>query len=151
MDYYRIINVGESNWREVCDLKVHTEQESFIETNIESLVEAAYDKKHRWAPFALYFKEELIGFAMIGAYNEIDKYIWLDRFMVDIKFQGKGHSKPLLKKLIHFIEEKWTVTDIVLSIEPTNTKAIEIYKQIGFKFNGMIDPNNKEKLMEYAC
>ncbi|GAA4071374.1 GNAT family N-acetyltransferase [Amphibacillus indicireducens] len=119
-------------------------------SNIKAAKCDNYVDKHR-LPYALYSDETLIGFAMIGAYNAEEKYIWLDRFMIDEIFQGKGHSKPLLNKLLMMIKEKWNPDIIVLSIDPTNEKALYLYEKIGFRINGMIDPNNGEKLMEYKA
>lgn len=149
MNNYDIKPVEEHNWREVTKLKVSSAQTNYIESNDQSLLEAAYDKRHDWMPHALYYDEIMIGFAMIGAYNVEEKYIWLDRFMIDEHFQGKGHSKPLLHKLLLMIKKKWNPDTIVLSIDSTNENAYYLYEKIGFHINGIIDPNNGEKLMEY--
>lgn len=91
----------------------------------------------------------MIGFAMIGAFRPEERYIWLDRFMIDVNYQGFGHSKPLLEKLLYFMKDNWPVDEIILSLEVDNTVAMNIYKQLGFQLNGMTDSNG-EKLMVYS-
>lgn len=86
---------------------------------------------------------------MIGAFRPDERYIWLDRFMIDEKFQGLGHSKPLLERLLHFIKDNWTVDEIILSLEADNTVALNIYEQMGFQLNGITDSNG-EKLMVFS-
>ena len=149
MTVYQIKKVNETNWRDICALKVASSQTEYIESNATSLLEAAYDEKFDWSPYALYFGETMIGFAMIGAFRHEERYIWLDRFMIDTNYQGLGYSKPLLKQLLHFIKDHWSVDEIVLSLEANNTVAMTIYKQIGFHLNGMTDSNG-EKLMVYS-
>ena len=149
MTKYLIKKIDEINWKSVSELTVHPSQKDFIEPNAESLLEAAYDKRHDWVPLALYKDQTLVGFTMIGGFNKKENYIWLDRFMLDEAFQGQGLSKPFMKKIIAFIKDIWDADTIVLSIEPANIKARRIYEQLGFKKNGMIDPNNNEELMEY--
>lgn len=149
MSTYQIKQVTEENWRAVSELTVHPRQVHFIETNIESLLEAAYDTKYNWTPYGLYLQETLIGFAMIGAYDAREKYIWLDRFMIDQKHQGQGHSKPLLNALKLFIKENWKTDIIILSVHPLNEKASKIYEQVGFHFNDRLESDEEERLMEY--
>lgn len=149
MTKYQIKIVNETNWCNVCALKVAPSQLEYIDANSTSLLEAAYDTKFNWSPYALYFEETMIGFAMIGAFRPEERYIWLDRFMIDMNYQGLGHSKPLLEKLLHFIKDNWPVDEIVLSLEADNTVAMNIYKQLGFQLNGMTDSNG-EKLMVYS-
>ena len=69
MTKYQIKIVDEINWRDVCALKVAPSQLKYIDANSTSLLEAAYDTKFNWSPYALYFKETMIGFAMIGAFR----------------------------------------------------------------------------------
>lgn len=61
-----IKDVDESNWRDIVALSVSKDQEAFIETNGQSLLEAAYDVSLNWQPLALYDDRQLIGFSMIG-------------------------------------------------------------------------------------
>ena len=83
----RIEEVSQSTWRTIAALKVSESQRTFIEDNTTSLLEAAYDTSLHWVPLALYKEETIVGFAMVGAYNEQEQSIWLDRLMIDQHWQ----------------------------------------------------------------
>lgn len=139
--------VDEDNWRDVIDIKVKDEQTRFIESTSESLLEAAYDISLKWHPFGIYSNNNCIGFAMIGAYDPKEKYIWLDRFMLGENHQGKGLGSKSLDEVVHMIQRKWDVKEIVLSVTPDNEPAIAFYKKYGFDWLKKTDPENGEQLM----
>ncbi|MCC5894528.1 MAG: GNAT family N-acetyltransferase [Alkalibacterium sp.] len=139
--------VDETNWREVIQLEVDNTQKSFIESNSQSLLEAAYDGSLRWHPFAAYSQEECIGFVMIGAYDPEEKWIWLDRVMLAKKFQGKGLGTELLDEVVRLITNQWDAKEIILSVTPDNEDAIGFYTAYGFEWLDKVDPANGEQLM----
>ncbi|SER54637.1 hypothetical protein [Salipaludibacillus aurantiacus] len=83
MENLSIIPVDSSNWREVAALRPDKSQEAFIESNETSLLESVFDTEHNWQCYGLFRKGTAVGFMMIGAESKTDRYIWLDRFMID--------------------------------------------------------------------
>ncbi|MCV9900583.1 hypothetical protein OKS35_10600 [Exiguobacterium sp. N5] len=71
------------NREAVIGLTVDEKHSRFIETNAESLQEMTEDTKYDWQSFAFYEGERPVGFMMVGAENETERYVWLDRFMID--------------------------------------------------------------------
>lgn len=140
--YFRDIN--KENWKEAVDLSVKDEQSDFIESNALSIAESKYVEN--WIVKGIYLEEELIGFTMYGYFDD-DKRVWLDRFMIDYKFQGKGYGKKGLLKLIEHIANEFKVKKIYLSIFENNKGALRLYEKIGFKFTGELDYGG-EKVME---
>ena len=65
--------------------------------------------------------------------------VWLDRFMIDQKQQGKGYGKRTLPMLIDYIKKRYQCEKIYLSISPDNKIAQKLYEQFGFNLNGDID------------
>lgn len=143
----KLEKVTEENWREVINLEVKASQHSFIESNAQSLLEAAYDTSLRWYPFAVIHEKKIIGFTMIGNYNPEEKWIWLDRIMLGKEAQGKGLGTDLLNEIVTTITENWDVHEIVLSVTPDNDSAIGFYEKFGFEWLDKTDPENGEKLM----
>ncbi|QFT90746.1 Spermine/spermidine acetyltransferase [Bacillus sp. THAF10] len=143
-----LVPVQSENWREIIDLKVNKSQENFIEPNEISLLEAAYDKKHDWKCFGLYLDGLAVGFVMVGALKE--RYIWLDRFMIDRKFQGRGLGKEALELVKEHISHTYEVEEIVISILKENQRAKKFYQFNGFKDTGIVDSDNGEELFVYA-
>lgn len=140
-----IKDVDESNWREIAALSVSKDQEAFIETNGQSLLEAAYDVSLNWQPLALYDDRQLIGFSMIGAKQ--DKSMWLDRLMIDAKFQGKHYGTLFIPLLIDFMKEQYEIDRIYLSVHEENEKIIPYYQRFGFIDSQRHDPENGERVM----
>lgn len=140
-----IKDVDESNWRDIVALSVSKDQEAFIETNGQSLLEAAYDVSLNWHPLALYDDRQLIGFSMIGAKQ--DKSMWLDRLMIDAKFQGKHYGSLFIPLLINFMKEQYEIERIYLSVHEENEKIIPYYQRFGFIDSQRHDPENGERVM----
>lgn len=147
MEGLNIRPVTEDNWRAIVELKPLTDQKKYITSNAESLLESFYETRYNWSVFGLFKEEYPIGFTMIGAFNAEKEYIWLDRFMIDGQFQGKGYGKKFLQLIVDYIQLKWQVKDIVLSIVKENNQAKKLYETIGFIDTGRIDEENGELIM----
>lgn len=147
MEGLNIRPVTKDNWRAIVELKPLTDQEKYITSNAESLLESFYETRYNWSVFGLFKEEYPIGFTMIGAFNAEKEYIWLDRFMIDGQFQGKGYGKKFLQLIVDYIQSKWQVKDIVLSIVKENNQAKKLYETIGFIDTGRIDEENGELVM----
>ncbi|MGB9943845.1 spermine/spermidine acetyltransferase, partial [Bacillus subtilis] len=106
---------------------------------------------HYYKPVGLYYEGDLVGFAMYGLFPEYDEdnkngRVWLDRFFIDERYQGKGLGKKMLKALIQHLAELYKCKRIYLSIFENNIHAIRLYQRFGFQFNGELDFNG-EKVM----
>ncbi|MFJ7953517.1 GNAT family N-acetyltransferase [Lysinibacillus sp. NPDC096418] len=129
--------VTPANWRAVAALEVAQDQQPFIESNAFSLAESLYEGKG--TSIGLYDGETLVGYAMYGWYSEKEESAWLDRFMIDQKFQGKGYAKRFLVLLIEHFQQKFDCKKIYLSLHPENKLAMKIYESFGFRLTGKID------------
>ena len=107
------------------------------EINENSLKEAK-DNVEVARPFAIYADEKMVGFTMF-AFDENnedpnDKF-WLWRFMIDWNLQGKGYGRLALKEIIRYFRDNGA--DIItLSTKESNTRALSLYHDFGFKENG---------------
>lgn len=141
-----IHDVTKDNEEEILRLSVAESQTNFIETTEQCLGEAkecAYYK-----PVGLYVDNKLVGFAMYGHFpNEKENgRVWLDRFLIDANYQGKGYGTIMLEVLIDKLVQEFSCPKIYLSIYEDNHSAIYLYKKFGFQFNGELDVND-EKVM----
>ncbi|MGD6842531.1 GNAT family N-acetyltransferase [Bacillus infantis] len=135
------------NEYEVRNIKLKPGQEKFIETVDECLEEA--DTYSEWQPMAVYRDEEVIGFAMYGSFGP-NKDTWIDRIMIDEKYQGRGLGKLAMVKLIEIASRQYDVNVIYLSIKEENRTAYRLYTNIGFEFMNERDPQNGELLFNYT-
>jgi diamine N-acetyltransferase len=130
------------NWIDLINLSVKNNQSNFIESNLYSIAESKFEEA--WKTVGIYNDDILIGFSMYGKLE--DNRVWLDRFMIDHKFQGRGYGKLSLKFLIDSLYREYECEEIYLSIYEDNINAIELYKSYGFEFNGELDTKG-EKVM----
>ncbi len=134
------------NKQEVLSLRIADHQKSFIESTVQCLVEAEIDK--RFIPVGLYKENVAIGFAMYGVFPHEDnsQRVWLDRYLIDERFQHKGLGKYFLQRLIDYLTLKYSCQNIYLSVYDNNEVAIKLYRNFGFAFNGELDEKG-EKVM----
>lgn len=139
--------VSDENRKEVEGLTVSSEQTGFIESVRECLQEA--DEFELWRPVGIYDNDTLIGFAMYGYFSEpAPGQLWLDRLLIDKRYQGKGYGKQAVLMLLDRLHAEYQSGTVYLSVYENNPHAIKLYQQIGFQFNGKYDSKG-EHIMEY--
>ncbi|MGG7163476.1 GNAT family N-acetyltransferase [Clostridium ihumii] len=141
-----IKDVNKENLKDILELNVNESQSSYIETTRQCLNEAEECNSYR--PVGLYSDGVLVGFAMYGLFKDEGKNgrVWLDRLLIDKKYQGKGLGHIMLEALINHLTQIYNCDEIFLSLYEDNKCAMHIYEKFGFKFNGELDINN-EKVM----
>lgn len=132
----KIKGIDEYNIKEVKKVSVKENQQSFIETVEECMEEAKIYEQ--WCPVAVYNNKTIVGFAMYGAFGE-NPDVWIDRIIIDGRYQGKGFGKLAMKELIEIVTEKYNVNIVYLSFVDSNGIARKLYEELGFKFTGEYD------------
>lgn len=145
MNKLTIRDINESNIEAVKGVTRKQEQLSFIESVEECLLEAA--EYEQWCPVAIYHEEDIVGFAMYGAFGK-NPDTWIDRIIIDQKHQGKGYGKEAIRQLIDIVTKKYKVNIVYLSFVEENVVAKQMYEKMGFKFTGEYDPEG-ELIYEY--
>lgn len=124
-------SVSRFNKANILELKIKECQQSFIETIEECLKES--DELSLWKPVGIYNDNQLIGFAMFGLWNENgEERVWLDRFLIDYRFQGRGLGKKSLDAIVQYIINIYHCQKIYLSLYKDNQQAYYLYKNYGF-------------------
>lgn len=131
-----IREVSTENWQTIACLSVKKNQQDYIESNALSIVQSVFESE--WQSVGLYDGEIAIGYAMYGKVKR-EGNVWLDRFMIDAKYQGLGYASKILPILLKHIEELYDTEMIYLSVTRDNTKAQALYERLGFRFNGEED------------
>lgn len=142
----QFIPITKDNENTVLNLKIKTQQLSFIESIEDCLKEAK--ELSLWRPVGIYDNQVLIGFAMYGLWKEEGTHgrVWLDRFLIDQRFQGKGYGKKALQAIIKHIYQEYGYPKIYLSLYEDNLVALHLYQSLGFVFNGGFDVHH-ERIM----
>lgn len=114
MNNIQFMNLDEND-KNILKLEVNESQKSFIETVPECMQEVK-EKSYNinWQPNAILNNDCLIGFAMYG--KSVSGNVWLDRFMIDKHFQGKGLGKVALPLLIKKILNEFNTNKLFLSV-----------------------------------
>ena len=129
--------VTADNFQECIALRVKNEQMGFIASNLYSIAEAYVETFA--IPLCVYADEQMVGLILYGPENFRDGMrMWIDRFMIDGRYQGKGYGKAALAKLIETIREKFDYKEVYLSYEPENAAAEKLYGSFGFIKTGEI-------------
>lgn len=135
--------VDKENFQECVMLDVNEEQRTFVAPNMRSLAQA-YVFRDVAKVFALYDEDTMVGFAMLHV-DHMEKEYWLWRFMIDRRFQHKGHGREALEKIIAYFTSIGAKT-VKLSFEPENHIADKLYADCGFYRNG--EENDGEIVMQ---
>lgn len=139
-------NIDNTNEHVARAVKLKKGQEVFIETVDQCLEEA--NTREGWHPVAIYSDEDVIGFAMYGSFGP-NKHTWIDRIIIDEKYQGRGFGRIAMSKLIDIVPKEYGVDVIYLSIVDGNTVAYNLYKSIGFRYMNTQDENG-ELMFKYT-
>jgi diamine N-acetyltransferase len=101
----------------------------FVASNAFSMAESKIFPN--WITKAIYWDEELVGFMMYEK-NYAEHELYLCRFMIDQRYQGKGYGKAALDKLKEIALGDEKIKQITLSTNPENKNGIRIYEKFGF-------------------
>lgn len=144
MDSITLKKIDETNFIDCFNLKLGRDQEKFVSNPVRSLAQA-YVYYHQCTPFGIYAGEKMVGYVMvIYDYDEETYNIW--HMMIDQEWQGKGYGKAGLKKVLEYIREKpfGDSNHILLTCNPENQIAFDLYRKLGFKESGRMDEDEVE-------
>ncbi len=129
--------IDADNWHEAIGLQVLPEQTDFVASNLYSLAEAFV--KPEWPeyrPLAIYQNGLMVGFTMYaGDPSSRDKH-FIQRFMIDRKFQGRGYGRAAFGEILKLIRSNRNCEQITLSVNPANAGARQLYESFGFVDTG---------------
>ena len=126
--------ITEQNYQQILDLSTGKGQEKFVMPNLYSLAHAwVFQKTAR--PYALYEGEEPVGFMMFDWRPE-EKTAEIWRFMIDYRYQGKGHGRRAMELALEKIRQARLFDRAQLYCVPGNEKARALYHSLGFQETG---------------
>jgi diamine N-acetyltransferase len=133
-------DITRDNYREVGKLKVADNQTHFVATNPWSLTQSKYEPG--LTPLGIYDDDTPVGFMMFEdgvSDTHIPEWsIW--RVMIDARYQGRGYGRAAMKLLLARLRrESHGHKEILISFEPENVAAKELYVSLGFEDTGMLD------------
>ena len=134
--------VTRDNWRQLIRLQVREDQRHFVASNLYSIAESQFgdDFEGHWDlhPFGIFDDgDEPVGFLMYGFNFEHPKQqAFIQRLMVDEKFQGKGYGRFGMQKVLEIFRADERIREVGISYEPENEAARKLYASLGFSETG---------------
>ena len=96
--------VTAQNREEILRLGVLPGQKGYIETVAQCMEEAG--EYGGWRPVGIYDGDLPVGFSMYGFFREEyppEGRLWLDRLLIDVRFQGRGYGRAALEALLGYL------------------------------------------------
>jgi diamine N-acetyltransferase len=134
------------NFRECLGLRVREDQR-FVAANVYSIAQSKIEPEY--VPLAIYNDETMVGFIMYSI-DQDRAELYLCRFMIDEKYQGKGYGKESLALLRKIAEDTPGIRKIELSTKPDNSHGIKVYLRAGYKDTGVLDDGEEVFILELA-
>ncbi|QQE75059.1 GNAT family N-acetyltransferase [Brevibacillus composti] len=132
--------VTRDNWLEALALQVNQEQSGFVPTVAVSLAKVHIKPdgdEVEYLPFAIYNGETMVGFMMHAFVERTANMYWINGFLIDSKYQGKGYGKAALEQMIAYITNRFSqCEEIRLTVYPHNEIAYRLYQSVGFVETG---------------
>jgi diamine N-acetyltransferase len=135
--------INQDNFDEVISLKV----EKYCASNLYSLAQAKVFPEA--IPLAIYNDNTPVGFLMYGIEPRDNNEYWIDRFMIDAKYQKNGFGKRALKLVIETMKQDETHNKIKISTNPENVVARKLYAELGFYETGKLHGDEVLMILEY--
>ncbi len=139
--------VTKENLDAVLVLQVNERQQRFVSSVAESLSQA-YVYTETAFPFAVYDDQTVVGFIMMGYYEEKEYYtLW--KLLIDRRYQGRGYGRAALEQGIAFLKERFQAREVYTGVIPDNEAAKSLYRSIGFEETGLFENGMEE--MRLKC
>ena len=145
--------VTKDNWRALVNLEVHEAQRGFVVSNLYSIAESqfGFDYEGHWDyhAFGIYEGDTPVGFLMYGFnFSHPSQQAYIQRLMVDEKFQGKGYGRFGMEKMLEIFRADERVKEVSISYEPENDVARKLYASLGFVETGRIIEGEAEAVLK---
>lgn len=138
----RFMPVTRGNWEEALLLRVTKEQAGFVPTVAVSLAKVSIKpdgEQVEYLPFAIYDGELMVGFIMHAFEADTRDSYWINGFLIDARFQGRGYGKAAFAAMLRHIQKRSPhCMDIRLTVHPANATARRLYEGFGFRDTGKL-------------
>jgi diamine N-acetyltransferase len=132
--------ITESNREAVEALEVSPDQEQFVSSVADSLLEAAAEPDGRAMYWAVYAEETPVGFVMIsdevGSPDYIPHYLW--KLFIDERYQRQGFGTATLDLIVEYFRGRPGVEILSTSAGKGDGSPITFYERYGFERTGEI-------------
>ena len=133
--------VSKQNITELRKIQVNINQQGYVATIDDSLIQASFLKN--WHGFAFKDGEKIIGFASYADYDKIPGSVKIYKIIIDKDYQGMGYGRKLLEQIIQKILEH--NANIYIDVHTDNIVALQLYK----KMFEVVSNDDKNTVLKY--
>ncbi len=132
--------------RRIVQLKVAPDQERFVATNGMSIAEAHFSPEVAWFR-AIYAGEVPVGFMMLED-DAAKQKVFLWRFMIDARYQGRGFGRRALERVIAHVRTRPGAVGLETSCVPGDGSPCPFYERMGFAYTGAEEDGERVMRLE---
>jgi diamine N-acetyltransferase len=114
------------NWESYLEIQIHAAQENFVPSILFSLAQAKFENLF---PLGIQLDNQIVGFVMYGNFSGI---FWINRIIIDKRFQRKGIGKDAIRQLIAQFHQNPQCKEIRTSFIAENIAARKLFTELGF-------------------
>ena len=141
-----LADINESNWTKLITLELSESQKDYVASPMGILARAYVYRDYNAKVFGIKDKGDFIGMLMIRDINEEPECYELQPFFIDIKHQNQGYGYKSLKLILDYLYVERRYENVEVCVKKKDIEAINLYKKIGFRDTGYIDPNVEDAL-----
>ena len=128
--------VSVDNFDEIIDLHKKPEQKGFVMGNLYSMAQSKVIPS--LIPMGIYSDDVPVGFVLYERREAPDAHIFLKRYMIDGRYQGRGLGRAGLAAFIELMRADNPGLPIELMHYPDNIVAAALYDGMGFRPTGEV-------------
>ncbi len=122
-----IVPLDRYNWELCLDITLLPAQEAMLPPVLYSLAQARFENL---TPMGILVGEKMIGFLMYGEFGGI---CWINRIMIDAKYQGMGFGTSAIQQLVAKLNSNIHCREIRTSYARDNYPARHFFEALGFE------------------
>ena len=129
----RLVPLDASNWFECSQLRVRPDQERFVTSNMLCIAEVQFYPS--WGAYAIYHRDEMVGFAMYEHDQEVDQW-WINNLMIAAEHQGRRYGRLATEALMDLMVAQGC-KEMLIGYANDNEVARSLYQSLGFVEQGL--------------
>ena len=135
----KLIEVHEENWLDFRRLSVSEGQKGFLDSPVGILARGYVYRHDRARVIGIADDGTAVGLALVRDLDEEPACYDLQQFMIDARFQGKGHGTAALRLILLDLEKERKYDCVEVCVKKDDAAALRVYEKAGFLDTGYID------------
>lgn len=139
--------INESNFLQVCALRLSPEQRGFFASPAGILAHAYACRGQLAVAYAICNDGAVVGVVMVHDMDAEPACYHLAQLMIDQSQQCRGYAHRALQLLLAQLQAEEKYPQVELCVKRKDTAAISLYQSLGFHDTGYTDPSTPDSLI----